>query len=43
VSLSDIKADRALAEIALIKQSRLSVMPLTAKEYDRILLLAGAR
>lgn len=39
VSLSDIKTDPSLGEIALIKQSRLSVMPLTEAEYDRILEL----
>lgn len=37
VTLQDIKSEAALAEIALIKQSRLSVMPLTKKEYDHIL------
>ena len=37
VTLSNIKTDPALTEIALIKQSRLSVMPLTRAEYDRIL------
>lgn len=42
VTLPAIKADKSLAEIALIKQSRLSVMPLTAQEYRRILEL-GAR
>jgi predicted RNA-binding protein with PUA-like domain len=37
VTLSNIKTDPTLTEIALIKQSRLSVMPLTRAEYDRIL------
>jgi predicted RNA-binding protein with PUA-like domain len=37
VTLTSIKTDPNLAEIALIKQSRLSVMPLTKQEYDRIL------
>lgn len=41
VSLGTVKADPALAEIALIRQSRLSVMPVTAKEYQRILKLGG--
>ena len=40
--LATIKADPALAEIALIRQSRLSVMPITAKEYKRILSLGGS-
>lgn len=39
VTLAEIKADPALSEISLIRQSRLSVMPLTAKEYQRILKL----
>lgn len=41
VTLDQIKADPALAEIKLIRQSRLSVMPVTKAEFDRILALAG--
>lgn len=41
VTLASIKSDKALEEIALIKQSRLSVMPLTKAEYNRILVMAG--
>ena len=37
VTLEQIKADERLANIALIRQSRLSVMPLTNTEFDRIL------
>lgn len=37
VSLEAIKADPALKEIPLIRQSRLSVMPLEKQEFDRIL------
>ena len=37
VTLAEIKADPALTEISLIKQSRLSVMPLSSGEYVRIL------
>jgi predicted RNA-binding protein with PUA-like domain len=40
VTLAEIKADPNLSDMALIKQSRLSVMPVTPKEYDRILELA---
>jgi predicted RNA-binding protein with PUA-like domain len=36
VSLDRIKLEPALADIALIRQSRLSVMPLTPEEYDTI-------
>jgi len=41
VTLKEIKAEPSLTEISLIKQSRLSVMPVTAKEYGRILKLGG--
>ncbi|MEN7546744.1 EVE domain-containing protein [Rapidithrix thailandica] len=37
VSLKQIKADARLQAIALIKQSRLSVVPLTKEEYEIIL------
>jgi predicted RNA-binding protein with PUA-like domain len=37
VSLEQIKAEQGLQHIALIKQSRLSVMPLTEGEFDLIL------
>ena len=42
VSLAQIKAEPKLAEIALIKQSRLSVIPLRKPEFDRIIKLGGA-
>jgi len=42
VTLSKIKGDNSLAGIALIKQSRLSVMPLTAREFERMLKLGEA-
>jgi len=41
VTLAAIKAEKSLAEISLIKQSRLSVMPLTEKEYERILKMGS--
>lgn len=37
VSLAEIKADPLLQNVALVKQGRLSVMPLTQGEFDRIL------
>jgi predicted RNA-binding protein with PUA-like domain len=40
VSLELIKADPKLQQIGLIKQSRLSVMPVTAAEFDHILALS---
>jgi predicted RNA-binding protein with PUA-like domain len=42
VKLATIKADPLLNGIALIRQSRLSVMPLTKAEYGRILELGSA-
>ncbi len=41
ISLEQIKAVRSLENIALIKQSRLSVMPLTKKEFETILKING--
>ena len=40
VSLEEIKTSRRLSNIALIKQSRLSVMPLTKNEWDIILKIS---
>ena len=42
VSLAAIKADPALADMVLLKQSRLSVSPVGEAEYARILALADA-
>ena len=39
VTLEDIKSHKELSEIALIKQSRLSVMPLAKKEFQFLLKL----
>jgi predicted RNA-binding protein with PUA-like domain len=41
VSLQQIKADKRLGNIGLLKQMRLSVMPLQPEEFDSILRLAG--
>ena len=40
VSLATIKSSPQLSAMALIRQSRLSVMPVTAAEFDEILRLA---
>ncbi len=40
VTLKEIKADPALSEIELIKQSRLSVAAITAEEWDYIIGLS---
>ena len=41
VTLGAIKQDKRLADMPLIRQSRLSVMPLTSKHYERILDLSA--
>jgi len=41
VTLAQIKADKILQDIALVRQSRLSVIPLTSAEFKRILKLGG--
>ena len=40
VTLQDVKANAALANIALVRQSRLSVIPLTRDEYEEVLSMA---
>jgi predicted RNA-binding protein with PUA-like domain len=37
VSLEQIKKEESLKDISLVKQGRLSVMPLKAEEFDKIL------
>ena len=41
VTLKQIKSESRLENIALIKQSRLSVMPVAKEEFEYILLLGG--
>ncbi len=43
VPLDVIKADKALADMALIRQSRLSVMPVTSEQAERLLKLGGTK
>lgn len=43
VPLSTIKADPVLQEISLVRQSRLSVLPLTRAEFERIASISGTR
>ena len=40
VTLNKIRAEKSLANMALIKQSRLSVMPMTREEFETILKLS---
>jgi predicted RNA-binding protein with PUA-like domain len=41
VTLTEIKADPELADILLVRQSRLSVMPITKPHWDRICRMGG--
>ncbi|QNL48706.1 EVE domain-containing protein [Olivibacter sp. SDN3] len=41
VSLEMVKADEQLQDIALVRQGRLSVMPLKREEFDRIVALGS--
>jgi len=41
VTLETIKKDPALQNIALVRQGRLSVIPLTREEFDRIVALGN--
>ncbi len=43
VALAEIKAEAALAQIPLVRQSRLSVMPLPATAFQRILALGKTK
>jgi predicted RNA-binding protein with PUA-like domain len=40
VSLATVKAEPSLAQIALVRQSRLSVMPLTPQDFKTLVALA---
>ncbi|MGD1087694.1 MAG: EVE domain-containing protein [Verrucomicrobiota bacterium] len=43
VTLAQIKADKILREMPLVKQSRLSVSPLTKAQFERLLQLAETK
>jgi predicted RNA-binding protein with PUA-like domain len=43
VTLAAIKADPALRDLALVRQSRLSVMPVEKTQFERILALAKTK
>ena len=42
VSLDAIKADKLLADMPLVRQSRLSVTPLTEQQFERLLELGAS-
>jgi predicted RNA-binding protein with PUA-like domain len=41
VTLQQIKADKSLKDMPLVRQSRLSVSPVTEEQFQRIIQLAG--
>ena len=41
VPLEAIKADKVLKNIALVKQARLSVIPLSGEQFERLMMLGG--
>ena len=41
VTLADVKANEALAEMALVKSMRLSVQPVTEAEWDEVCRMGG--
>jgi predicted RNA-binding protein with PUA-like domain len=43
VTLAEIKAEKSLAEIALVRMSRLSVMPLARAAFERILAMGKTK
>jgi len=43
VSLHEIKAEAPLSEMVLVNNSRLSVQPVTKKEFEKVLKMAGEK
>lgn len=43
VTLKEIKADKLLQKMAILRQSRLSISPVTAAEWKRVLDLADSK
>jgi len=42
VTLEQLKADKVLKEMPLVRQSRLSVTPVSEEQFERIMKLAGS-
>ncbi len=42
VTLADVKADPSFADFALVRQGRLSVVPVSDEQWRRLLAMAGA-
>jgi len=43
VSLADIRANAKLNDLLLVRQSRLSVMPVSIKDFDEIVRMSGKK
>ena len=43
VPLAAVKRDPAFADFALVRESRLSVVPVTQQQWDRLMQMAGER
>ncbi len=43
VTLEEVKANGKLAKMALVRQSRLSVMPVTAAEFDEVVKMSSRK
>jgi len=43
VSLAEIKKDRAFADLGLVRMGRLSVMPASAEQHNRLRKMGGAK
>ena len=43
VTLAQIKSDKAFADMLLLKQSRISVTPVSATHFNRVLALGGTK
>lgn len=43
LTLATIKADKSLCQLALVRQGRLSVMPVSGEQFARLLALAQTR
>lgn len=41
VTLAEVKADKAFADLGLVRQGRLSVMPASAAQWSRLVKLGG--
>ncbi len=41
ITLAAVKADPFFADFALVRQSRLSVVPVSAEQWEKLMLLAG--